>query len=66
MTIIISFIIIIQPIIIIVNQEKKNEEARLKIAAVNKLREEIQVRISIQTFSDALEVIETLLSEVEE
>ena len=45
MTIIISFIITIQPIIIIVDQEKKNEEARLKIAAVNKLREEIQVRI---------------------
>ena len=66
MTIIISFIIIIQPIILIVDQEKKNEEARLKIAAVNKLREEIQVRISIQTFLDALEVIKIILSEVEE
>ena len=61
-----TIIVIIQPIILIVDQEKKNEEARLKIAAVNKLREEIQVRISIQTFLDALEVIKIILSEVEE
>ena len=36
----------------IVIQEKKNEEARQKMAAVNKLREEIQV----QFFSSLLEV----------